>query len=171
MLITVTEVRQSSGGGGGGGGGGFGPALIAPKFVDGFRTTRPLAVTAREGDAVGDPVAATHPNDDDVTYSLSGTNANLFTVDAETGQVRLGEGVTLALGQTYTLNVTATDESGTGAIIIVEIEVVEGPADPYDLNGNGAIEKSEVVAAVSDYFAGLIDKQTVVALLARYFAG
>ena len=79
--------------------------------------------------------------------------------------------VTLELGETYTVNVTATDESGTGALIIVEIEVVEGPADPYDLNGNGAIEKNEIVMAVSDYFAGLIDKETVVALLARYFAG
>ena len=79
--------------------------------------------------------------------------------------------MTLELGETYTVNVTATDESGTGALIIVEIEVVEGPADPYDLNGNGVIEKNEVVMAVSDYFAGLIDKETVVALLARYFAG
>ena len=48
-------------GGGGGGGGGFGPALDAPKFVDGFRTSRPLDENARVGDAVGDPVTATHP--------------------------------------------------------------------------------------------------------------
>ncbi len=172
VTITVTQVAQRvSGGGGGGGGGGFGPAPTAPRFTDGFRTSRELAVTAREGDAVGDPVDATHPNDDDLTYTLSGANATLFTVDAETGQVRLGQGVTLELGQTYTVNVTAVDESGTGALIIVEIEVVEGPADPYDLNGNGVIEKNEVVMAVSDYFAGLIDKETVVALLARYFAG
>ena len=172
VTITVTEVAQRiSGGGGGGGGGGFGPAPTAPRFIDGFRTSRELAVNAREGDAVGDPVAATHPNDDDLTYTLGGANASLFTVDAETGQVRLGQGVTLELGETYTVNVTATDESGTGALIIVEIEVVEGPADPYDLNGNGAIEKNEIVMAVSDYFAGLIDKETVVALLARYFAG
>ncbi|MDE2801481.1 MAG: cadherin domain-containing protein, partial [Chloroflexota bacterium] len=171
VTIIVTQVAQRSSSGGGGGGGGFGPAPTAPKFVDGFRTTRPLAVNAREGAAVGDPVAATHPNDDDVTYSLSGANATLFTVDEATGQIRLGAAVTLELGETYTVNVTAVDESGTGALIIVVIEVVEGPADPYDLNGNGTIEKNEVIMAVSDYFAGLIDKETVVALLARYFAG
>ena len=113
------------------------------------------------------PSSPTHPNDDDVTYALSGTNADLFTVDAETGQVRLGAGAALTPGQTYTVNVTATDESGASALIIVEIEVV----DTYDLNGDGAIEKEEVVNAVSDYFAGIIDKKTVVALLARYFAG
>ncbi|MDE2803407.1 MAG: cadherin domain-containing protein, partial [Chloroflexota bacterium] len=174
VTITVTQVAQRStsgggggGGGSGGGGGGGGPTTVAPQFVDGSRTARSLDVTAQPGDAVGDPVAATHPNDDDVTYTLSGTNANLFTVDAETGQVRLDEGATLTPGQTYTVNVTATDESGTDALIIVDIEVV----DPYDLNGDGAIEKEEAVNAVSDYFAGIINKETVVALLARYFAG
>ena len=171
VTITVTAVSQrSSGGSGGGGGGGFGPAPTAPKFVDGFRTERPLAVTARPGDAVGDPVSATHPNDDDVTYSLSGANAALFTVDAETGQIRLGQGATLEVGQTYTVNLTATDSTGTGAIIIVVIAVAEGVGDPYDLNRNGTIEKDEVLTAIADYFAGLIEKDEVLELVARYFA-
>ncbi len=173
LTITVTEVaqRSSGGGGGGGGGGGFGPAPTAPKFVDGFRTERPLAVTARPGDAVGDPVSATHPNDDDVTYSLSGANANLFTVDAETGQIRLGKGATLEVGQTYTVNLTATDSTGTGAIIIVVIAVAEGVGDPYDANRNGTIEKDEVLRAIADYFAGRIEKDAVLELVARYFSG
>ena len=119
VAVTVTDndrtsQQSSGGGGGGGGGGGFGPAPTAPKFVDGFRVSRPLAMNARPGDAVGDPVAATHPNDDDVTYSLSGADASLFTVDAETGQLRLGQAVTLELGQTYTVNLTATDSGGFG---------------------------------------------------------
>ena len=152
------------------GGGGFGPALEAPGFVDGFRTSRPLAVTARVGDAVGDPVAATHPQNSAITYSLSGTDAARFTVDEETGQIRLGQAITLALGQTYTVNLTGTDSSGTGAIIIVVIEVAEAPYHRYDLNRNGSIEKIEVLAAVSDYFAGVIEKDEVLALVARYFA-
>ena len=171
VTITVTQVARRVITGGGGGGGGFGPALTAPKFVDGFRTSRPLDVNTRVGDAVGDPVAATHPNDDDVTYSLSGANAALFTVDEETGQIRLGLSVTLALGQTYTVNLTATDSSGTGAIIIVVIEVAEGVGgDPYDLNRDGIIDKDEVLKAVADYFAELIEKDEVLALVARYFA-
>ena len=175
VAVTVTDNDRTSqqstgGGGGGGGGGGFGPAPTAPKFVDGFRVSRPLAMNARPGDAVGDPVAATHPNDDDVTYSLSGADASLFTVDAETGQLRLGQGVTLELGQTYTVNLTATDSAGFGAIIIVVIEVAEGVGDPYDLNRDGMIEKDEVLAAVSDYFSGAIEKDEVLALIRRYFA-
>ncbi len=179
VTITVTQVaRRSSGGGGGGGGGGSGgggggfvSTPVAPRFADGARTARSLPVTAQAGEAVGDPVAATHPNNDDLTYTLSGTNANVFAIDAETGQVRLGEGATLALGQTYTVDVTATDESRTGARVSVDIEVVEDPTDPYDLNGNGAIEKEEAITAVFDYFAGTIEKEAVEALLARYRAG
>ena len=171
VTITVTQVARRVITGGGGGGGGFGPALTAPKFVDGFRTSRPLDVTAREGAAVGDPVAATHPNDDDVTYSLSGANAAPFTVDEETGQIRLGQAVTLALGQSYTVNLTATDSTGTGSIIIVVIEVVEAALHLYDLNRDGIIEKDEVLAAASDYFAELIDKPLVLKVIALYFAG
>ena len=139
--------------------------------MDGFRVSRPLAVNARPGDAVGDPVAATHPNDDAVTYSLSGVDASLFTVDAETGQIRLGQAVTLELGQAYTVNLTATDSTGTGAIIIVDIAVAEAAFHRYDLNRNGSIEKNEVIAAITDYFAGLIAKPLVLDVVSLYFAG
>ena len=168
VTITVTAVRRTTTTTTGGGG--FGAAAIAPKFTDGFRTSRPLALNAQPGDAVGDPVGATHPEDSPITYSLSGADAALFTVDAETGQIHLGEGVSLELGHTYTVNLTATDSSGTGAIIIVDIEVVEGLFDPYDLNRNGIIEKDEVMKAVSDYFAGLIEKAEVLEIVSRYFA-
>ena len=168
VTITVTAVRRTTTTTTGGGG--FGAAAIAPKFTDGFRTPRPLALNAQPGDAVGDPVAATHPEDSPITYSLSGADAALFTVDAETGQIQLGAGVSLELGHTYTVNLTATDSSGTGAIIIVDIEVVEGLFDPYDLNRNGIIEKDEVIKAVSDYFAGLIEKAEVLEIVSRYFA-
>ena len=155
----------------GGGGGGFGPAPTAPRFVDGFRTSRPLDVNARPGDAVGNPVAATHPNDDAVTYSLSGADAALFTVDEETGQFRLAQGPTLEVGQTYTVNLTATDSAGFGSIIIVMIEVLESAFNYYDVNGNDKIERDEVIMAVKDYFNDLMTKDEVIELIKLYFAG
>ena len=176
VVVTVTDNDSPStppttgGGGGGGGGGGFGAALVAPQFVDGFRTSRTLALNARVGDAVGDPVAATHPDDLAVTYRLSGTDAALFTVDEETGQIRLGQAITLVLGQRYTVNLTATDSSGTGALMLVDIEVAEAQYHRYDLNKNGSIEKIEVLAAVSDYFAGVIEKPLVLEVVSLYFA-
>ena len=116
------------------------------------------------------PVLATHPDDFEITYSLSGTDAALFTVDEETGQIRVKEGTTLELGRTYTVNLTATDSAGFGAIIIVAITVEEAAHHAYDLNANGRIDREEVVAAVRDYFAGLIEKEDVVELIKLYFA-
>ena len=153
------------------GGGGFGPAPVAPKFSDGFRTTRQLPENARAGEAVGDPVGATHPDDLEITYSLTGADAASFTVDEETGQVRVKEGVRLTPGEAFTVNLTATDSAGVGAIIIVVISVTEATHHAYDRDRSGAIERDEVVAAVKDYFDGLITKDDVVDLVKLYFAG
>ena len=108
----------------------FGPAPVAPRFVDGFRTTRAVAENARAGDGVGEPVSAAHPDELEITYSLSGADASLFAVDEETGQIMVRDGVELALGTTYTVNLTATDSAGFGAIVIVMIEVTEAPSAP-----------------------------------------
>ena len=149
--------------------GGFGPAPVAPKFDDGFRTERELPENAAPGDAVGDPVAATHQDELAITYSLSGTDASKFTVEEHTGQLRVREGVALILASTFTVNLTATDSAGFGAIIIVDIEVIEPTLSPYDLNDNGVIERDEVIEAVADYFAGEIEKDEVIELIKLYF--
>ena len=156
---------------GGGGGGGFGPAPVAPRFADGFRTARGVAGNALGGDAVGEPVLATHPEDLAITYSLSGTDAASFAVDEETGQIRVREGVDLVVGGTYSVNLTATDSAGFGAIIIVMIEVAEAAFHRYDLDGSGTIERHEVIAAIGDYFAGLIQKDGVIEVVKLYFSG
>ena len=153
------------------GGGGFGPAPVAPKFVDGFRAARGVPVNARDGGSVGEPVTATHPDDLELTYSLSGADAALFTVDEETGQIRVREGAELTIGRTYAVNLTATDSAGFGAIITVTIEVSEASFSRYDLNGNNKIERDEVIRAVSDYFKALIEKDEVIELIKLYFQG
>ena len=85
-----------------------------PVFADGASTSRSVVVSAPSGTNVGDPVAASHPDNLDISYYLSGADSALFTVDEETGQIRLGQGVSLVLGQTYTVTVTATDDHGFG---------------------------------------------------------
>ena len=167
MTVSLTA-QQSSGGGGGGGGGGFGAAVNAPSFSDGPFTTRPLAVNARPGDPVGDPVVATHPLDDDVTYAITGVDASLFTVDEMTGQIRLAQDLDLALGQTYTVTLTATDSTGLGGLISVTIQVAEPSFHRYDLNRNGVIERNEVLTAIRDYFREDIDRPLVFEVIRLY---
>lgn len=92
-------------------------------------------------------------------------------MDAKTGQIRVGEGVQLELGEICTVNLTATDSAGVGAIIIVMIEVVEASHHRYDLHQDGKIERDEVVAAVKDYFDGFMTKDDLIELVKLYFAG
>ena len=165
-----TSPPPSNTGGGSGGGGGFGPAPVAPKFADGFRTTRDLPENAKPGDPLGEPVSATHPDDLEISYSVSGADAAWFSVDEATGQLRMKEGMTPETGNSYTVNITATDSAGIGAIIIVVVNVTEAAHNRYDLNRSGAIERDEVVAAIKDYFDGLITKDDVVQLVKLYFA-
>ena len=152
-----------------GGLGGFGPAPVAPKFDDGFRTEREVPENAVSGDPIGNPVDATHVDDLAISYSMSGTDAALFNVDEDTGQIRVKEGVNLTLGSTHTVNLTATDSAGFGALITVNITVIEAVHHPYDANGNGIIDRDEVLAAVADYFAGDIEKDVVIEIIKLYF--
>ena len=158
-----------SGSNGDGGLGGFGPAPVAPKFDDGFRTEREVPENAVPGDPIGDPVDATHVDDLAITYSMSGTDAALFNVDEDTGQIRVKEGVNLTLGSTHTVNLTATDSAGFGALITVNITVIEAVHHPYDTNGNGIIDRDEVLSAVADYFSGDIEKDVVIEIIKLYF--
>ena len=75
------------------------------------------------------------------------------------------------MGNSYTVNLTATDSAGVGAIIIVVVNVTEATHHAYDLDRNGTIDRDEVVAAVKDYFDGLITKDDLIELVKMYFGG
>ena len=132
-----------------------------------------------EGEAVGAPVAATDAEDDTLTYAIGGADAALFAIDAGTGQIRVGAGTTLdyeADKNVYDVDVTATDSLGLSATVAVTITVTnvsEGSplGDAYDADGNEAIDRDEVLAAVADYFADRITKEEAVAVIRLYFAG
>ena len=142
------------------------PSSIAPTFNDGDRASRSVAAYALSGADVGDPVAASHVNNLGITYSLSGTDADLFTVDTNTGQINVGQGVLLMLGQTYEVTVQAEVDMGAEAEIKVVIEVVP---HRYDLNGNGSFEKEEVIKAIFDYFDFLMEKEEILRIVTIYF--
>ena len=48
--------------------------------------------------------------------------------------------------------------------------VVAAPTD-YDANGNGTIERDEVILAIKDYFAGAISRDEVIEVIKYYFSG
>ncbi len=66
-----------------------------PSFVDGDSDTLTVAENTPAGGAVSNAVTATDPDDDTLTYSLSGDDAASFDITASTGQIIVGFGTNL----------------------------------------------------------------------------
>ena len=113
-----------------GGGGGGGPVNRTPEFRDAegniiTETTRVIPEDAALGANIGEPVAATDPDEDTLTYTVSGDDAAAFAIDASTGQLTTTTSLDQETKASYTVTVTATDESGATADIEVIITVTE----------------------------------------------
>ena len=153
-----------------GGGGGFAPVSV-PEFSEGPRAARAVPENAGPGDPVGDPVTATHPDGEAVTYAIRNPDESIFAVDPDTGQLTVKEGVELAEGDTYTVTLIARSATGALAFIDVVVTVGERMYHAYDRNRNGVIELEEAVAAAQDYFAGKLSLEEALEIIRLYFAG
>ncbi len=68
---------------------------------------------------VGDPVAATDGNDDQLTYTLGGTDEDSFTIVSSSGQLRTKVALDYEDKASYTVSVTATDpDDATGSVTV-----------------------------------------------------
>ena len=98
-----------------------------PVFSDGATATRSVSASAQAGASIGLPVAATDADSGDtLTYGLEGRDAGLFDINSSSGQLLTLSGISLIVGETYTVIVTADDQTDT-ARITVTIEVTAGP--------------------------------------------
>ena len=83
---------------------------------------------------IGDRITATDPEDEEVTYSLTGANAGLFDVDASDGQVKTRGSLNYETANTYVVAFTASDPQGNSASIDLTIKVkdvdTEAPGRP-----------------------------------------
>ena len=90
----------------------------------GVSVARSIAENSPSGTDVGEPVTATDPDDDNLTYRLLGAGASSFAIDRNTGQITVGgTDLDYEAKDTYTVEVTVTDPSNAGAVIMVTIEV------------------------------------------------
>ena len=93
------------------------PVNSAPVFPSSENGRREVEENSAGGAAVGAPVEATDLNagdsdvNDPLVYSLTGTDAASFAIDAGTGQIRLAQGVTLDYEgkRSYRVTVEVTD--------------------------------------------------------------
>ena len=178
--------RPTVGGVGGGGGGGGGsrprptptPVNTPPEFEEGAIVTVSVRENSPAGTKVGGPITATDRDGDDVRYELGGRDADLFVIDEDTGQITVAEGATLdyETDKLHAVTVIAEDIDGSGeqATIAVNINVTNddrlpGKTDNYDADGNGALDLSEVLTAIKDYFDENLTLDEVIAIIKAYF--
>ena len=148
-------------------GGGGGPVNQPPVFSDAggdaiTETVRAIAEDAALGANIGEPVVATDPDEDTLTYSLGGDDAASFSIDASTGQLTTATALNHETKASYSVTVTATDPSGATAEVRVTITVTEvvvfdctsGNAVADAAGNPGLVADCEVLLKSRDRLAG-----------------
>ncbi len=81
----------------------------APQFPSSETGTRTVDENTPWYQNIGDPVVATDPDDDKLTYSLKNARTSPFTIDRFTGQLQTGAPLDYETQDTYTAKVIAAD--------------------------------------------------------------
>ncbi len=140
-----------SGGGGSGGGSGGGNTGSSgsgvpnrpPYFNEGVSTVRDVEEHTVRGIYIGEPVTATDPDGDVLTYALGGTDAGSFALDTTTGQLITRATLDLESKASYQVVMTVAD--GRGAVDAIEItieltDVLEVPIYSPQTQASGRVD-------------------------------
>ncbi len=106
------------------------PTNTAPEFTGGSSTTLTVTENTGPGVDIGGAVAATDADNDELTYSLSGTDASSFSIDSYSGQLKTSETLDYESKSSYSVSVTASDGTDTDSISVTinVTNVNEAPA-------------------------------------------
>ena len=80
-----------------------------PTFDDGETATRTIPENTASGEDIGNPVAATDPDDDTLTYTLDATSAEFFDIIESSGQLQTKTELDKENKATYTVTVSVHD--------------------------------------------------------------
>ena len=94
-----------------------------PILLDGESTTRAVPENTPAGRKIGDPILANDVDGDDLTYTLSGTDAAAFDIDSDTGQLLTKASLDYEGRQSYNIQVQVADGYGGTAAITVTVSV------------------------------------------------
>ena len=102
VTINVTDVHENR----------------APVFSEGSTTTRSVAENTPSGQDIGDPVAATDPDNDPLAYTLGGVDATAFSIDSSTGQLQTKSALDYETKNAYSVVITVSDGTLTDTIAV-----------------------------------------------------
>ncbi len=134
---------------------------VAPTFATPTATCS-VAEDVTVGSAVGDPVTATDTNAADVlTYSLSGADAESFSIGMASGQLRTKVLLDHDTKASYTVVVTAADPSGLSATITVTITVTDQNEPPVITGKTSVYYAEDRTDTVATYTAADPENGTI----------
>ena len=158
LTVTVTDVQEGTN--------------AAPEFVDGATATRTVPENTAAGQAIGALVTATDPENDRITYRISGTDAASFRISASTGQLMTSAALDYeGARRSYTVVVTATDAGGQSDTITVTINVTDvalsAIGEQFDADNDEGIDIDELREAVRAFLppSSSITRSDLVALV------
>ncbi len=94
------------------------PSNIPPVFTEGDDATRTIAENTAADTNIGTPIAAIDADSKTLAYVLSGTDASLFSIDDETGQLKTSGALNYETKDSYTVTVTVSDGSQNDTITV-----------------------------------------------------
>ncbi len=96
-----------------------------PVFTDGASTTRSIAENTGSGVNIGSAVSATDADNDALTYTFGGTDANAFSINSTNGQLRTSAALDYENKNSYSITVSVSDGNGGTDSITVTINVTD----------------------------------------------
>ena len=119
---------------------------LSPTFSADGTLLRSVAENSAAETLVGDPVTAIDPENDTLTYTLTGADAAAFAIDSATGQIKVAQGAALdrETKNSYSVTVGVSDgkdgqggvNTGVDASVDVTIsiaDVIEAPPPPVNV--------------------------------------
>ena len=141
------------------------PANSAPTFSDGTMAVRAVAENTDAGVNIGATVAATDTDSDDtLTYTLSGTDAGSFDIDATTGQLKTKAALDYETKRVYAVTITVSDGDLSDTITVF-ISIIDRDDTPLVSTTLVAVSDrtSEVRDAIVAAISGVSDAGDVTA--------
>ena len=96
----------------------------APAFLEGESTARAVPENSDVGVDIGTPVGATDTENDALTYTLGGADADAFAIDSTTGQLQTEAALDYETKRVYSVTITVADEALTDTIVVI-ISVID----------------------------------------------
>ena len=90
----------------------------APVFTEGSSATRTVAENTGSGVDIGTTASATDADNDTLSYSLGGTDADAFSIDSSSGQLQTKSALDFETKSSYSVIVTVSDGELTDSIAV-----------------------------------------------------